>query len=103
MLYCMTYKDKKATSSLKKMADIFLLLPTVLFLIFPFLISKGDVAGAKKGGTCEPTVSLPHSHRRMGRGGEGGCSPPKFWETHIFWAAREILGKASFLTRFRVF
>ena len=35
----------------------FLLLPTVLILIFPFLISKGDVAGAKKGGTCEPTVS----------------------------------------------
>ena len=35
-------------------------------------------------------------HRRKGRGGEGGCSPPKFWETQIFWAARENLGKASF-------
>ena len=36
-------------------------------------------------------------HRRTGRGGEGGCSPPpKFWATQIFWAARENLGKASF-------
>ena len=33
-------------------------------------------------------------HRRTGRGGEGGCSPPKFWATKIFWAARENLGKA---------
>ena len=29
-------------------------------------------------------------------GGEGGCSPPKFWATQIVWAARENLGKASF-------
>ena len=29
-------------------------------------------------------------------GGEGGCSPPKFWATQIFWATRENLGKASF-------
>ena len=29
-------------------------------------------------------------------GGEGGCSPPKIWETEIFWAARENLGKAKF-------
>ena len=29
-------------------------------------------------------------------GGEGGFSPPKFWATQIFWAARENLGKASF-------
>ena len=36
------------------------------------------------------------THRRTGRGGEGGCSPPKFWATQIFWAARENLGKASF-------
>ena len=35
-------------------------------------------------------------HRRTGRGGEGGCSPPKFWATQVFWAARENLGKASF-------
>ena len=35
-------------------------------------------------------------HRRTGRGGEGGCSPPKFWATQIFWAARENLGKVSF-------
>ena len=44
-------------------------------------------------------------HRRTGRGGgdEGGCSPPKFWATQIFWAARENLGKASFQRRFHVF
>ena len=36
------------------------------------------------------------THRRTDRGGEGGCSPPKFWATQIFWAARENLGKASF-------
>ena len=36
------------------------------------------------------------NHRRTGRGGEGGCRPPKFWATQIFWAARENLGKASF-------
>ena len=47
------------------------------------------------------TFSL--THRRTGRGGEGGCSPPKFWATQIFWAAREILGKGSFLRCFRVF
>ena len=35
-------------------------------------------------------------HRRTGRGGEGGCSPPKFLATQIFWAARENLGKANF-------
>ena len=40
-----------------------------------------------------PTID---GHRRTGRGGEGGCSPPKFWTTQIFWAARENLGKASF-------
>ena len=35
-------------------------------------------------------------HRRTGQGGEGGCNPPKFWATQIFWTARENLGKASF-------
>ena len=35
-------------------------------------------------------------HRRTGRGGEGGCSPPKFWATQIFWAAREIWAKPVF-------
>ena len=44
-----------------------------------------------------------HEHRRTGRGDEGGCSPPKFWATQIFWAARENLGKASFQRRFHVF
>ena len=38
-----------------------------------------------------------NAHRRTGRGGgEGGCSPLKFWATQIFWAARENLGKAIF-------
>ena len=32
-------------------------------------------------------------HRRTGRGGWGGCSPPKFWATQIFWAAKEICAK----------
>ena len=35
-------------------------------------------------------------HRRTGRGGEGGCSPPKVRATQVFWAARGNLGKASF-------
>ena len=39
--------------------------------------------------------SLIHIGVRAG-GGEGGCSPPKFWATQIFWATRENLGKASF-------
>ena len=29
-------------------------------------------------------------------GDEGGCSPPKFWATQIFWAARENFVKDSF-------
>ena len=41
-------------------------------------------------------ASVHWDHRRTGRGGEGGCSPPKFWATQIFWAARENLGKARF-------
>ena len=43
-----------------------------------------------------PVIKRVDKHRRTGRGGEGGCSPPKFWATQIFWAARENLGKASF-------
>ena len=53
--------------------------------------------------TPRPSYSSTVIGVRAGGGGEGGCSPPKFWATHIFWAAREKLGKASFLTRFRVF
>ena len=41
-------------------------------------------------------IELPCRHWRTGRGGEGGCSPPKVWATQIFWAARGNLGKASF-------
>ena len=50
-------------------------------------------------------VDSQFEHRRTGRGGvaRGATAPPKFWATHIFWAAREKLGKASFLRRFRVF
>ena len=47
-------------------------------------------------------LSIIAFHSRTGRRGEGGCSPPKFWATQIFWAARENLGKASFLRRFHV-
>ena len=40
---------------------------------------------------------LPVGHRRKGQGGGGGgwggCSPSKFWATHIFWAAKEIWAK----------
>ena len=40
-------------------------------------------------------ISL-YVHRCTGREGEEGCSPPKFWATQIFWAARESLGKPRF-------
>ena len=46
---------------------------------------------------------IVQGHRRTGWGGEGGCSPPKFWATQVFLAARENLGKASFQRRFHVF
>ena len=39
---------------------------------------------------------VTHIGVRAGEGGEGGCSPPKFWATQIFWAARKNLGKAIF-------
>ena len=42
-------------------------------------------------------LKMKNRHRRTGRGGEGGCSPPKFWAT------RENLGKARFKRRFVVF
>jgi len=29
-------------------------------------------------------------------GAGGGCSPPKFWATRVFWAAREIWTKPVF-------
>ena len=35
-------------------------------------------------------------HRRMGRGGEGGCSPPKVWATQIFWQQEKIWAKPVF-------
>ena len=49
-----------------------------------------------RGGPTQRINCIINYHRRTGRGGEGGCSPPKFWATQIFWAARENLGKASF-------
>ena len=59
---------------------------------------------------CSPSVRVSYSrwralkrgmlghekHRRTGRGGWGSCSPPKFWATQIFWAAREIWAKPVF-------
>ena len=47
-------------------------------------------------GSSDINVLEHRLHRRTGRGSEGGCSPPKFWATQIFWVARENLGKASF-------
>ena len=35
-------------------------------------------------------------HRRTGRGGEGGCSPPKVWATQIFGQREEIWAKPVF-------
>ena len=51
------------------------------------------------------TVERTKTHRRTGRGGgaSGAAAPPRFWASQIFWAARENLGKTSFLRRFRVF
>ena len=47
------------------------------------------------------------THERTGRGSWGlppppPFSPPKFWETQNFLAAREILAKPIFYTSFRV-
>ena len=36
------------------------------------------------------------THRRTGRGGEGGCSPPKFWATQFFGQQEEIWAKPVF-------
>ena len=52
------------------------------------------LGGGGGGGVASFTVK--RKHRRTCRAGEGGWSPPKFWATQIFWAARENLGKASF-------
>ena len=61
---------------------------------------SGDRRGPWPGASNSHTGPM---HRRTGRGGEGGCSPPKFWATQIFWVARENLGKASFSRRRHVF
>ena len=44
------------------------------------------------------SVDKPISIRAGGEGGGGeeGCSPPKFWATQIFWAARDNLRKDIF-------
>ena len=44
--------------------------------------------------------NLMRTHRLTGRGDEGGYSPPKFWATQIFWAARENFGQSHFLKTF---
>ena len=36
-------------------------------------------------------------------GAKGAAAPPNFGQLRFFWAARENLGKTSFLRRFRVF
>ena len=58
---------------------------------FPFGSVKDDFENKKK-------IVIAIGVRACGVGGGGGeegCSPPKFWATQIFWAARENLGKAS--------
>ena len=53
--------------------------------------------GGRGGGAVAASFAVKRKkHRRTGRAGEGCWSPPKFWATQIFWAARENLGKASF-------
>ena len=39
---------------------------------------------------------LDHINIGVRAGGALGAAAPKFWATQIFWATREILGKASF-------
>ena len=59
-----------------------------VFLEFPIYVISAAVL-----------VAVVKSHLLIGvraGGARGGCSPPKFWATQIFWAARENLGKASF-------
>ena len=77
-----------------------LVLPTFLEWIEPnFLSHWATLQHARPtDGLTPDSISPPQSmydHRRTGRGGEGGCSAPKFWAAQIFWAARENLGKAS--------
>ena len=55
-----------------------------------------------RGPLAKPFKKFPKSPIRpagaigVRAGGEGGCSPSKFWATQFFWAARENLGKARF-------
>ena len=46
--------------------------------------------------TIKTGLLFSTDHRRTGRGGWAGCSPPKFWATQIFWAAREIWARPVF-------
>ena len=43
------------------------------------------------------------THRRTGRGGEGGCSPPKFWATRIFLGSERKFGQNQFFKTFPCF
>ena len=40
------------------------------------------------------------AHRRTGWGGEGGCSPPKFWATRIFLGSERKFGQNQFFKTF---
>ena len=48
-------------------------------------------------------AASPSKHRRTGRGGEGGCSPPKFWATQIFLGSKREFGQSQFLKTFPCF
>ena len=52
-----------------------------------------------------PAIQTPSITRLGVRAGEarGAAAPPNFGHLRFFWAARENLGKTSFLRRFRVF
>ena len=42
------------------------------------------------------TLNGTNRHMRTGRGGEGGCSPPKFWATQIFLGGERKFGQNQF-------
>ena len=50
-----------------------------------------------------PLTIRASSHRRTGRGGEGGCSPPKFWASQIFWGSERKFGQNQFFKAFPCF
>ena len=74
--------------------------PVSTYCFFPVHLRERSITqhtNSKQQSLCHESIGV-----RAG-GARGAAAPPKFWATQIFWAARENLGKTSFLTRFRVF